>query len=117
MMRDGQRASRQDEDVRRCLWVGPIVGANRSRIPACWDELLDWTIDASQIFDLFLQTRSSEANVAEEQEGNSKSNAKINFVPYALHTQAEHIRALPSMEYCDQEKFLFENVSPKKYMG
>ena len=85
------------------FWMGNMP-ISSPRLPMCWDELADWSDDASDVFQVFLRVRKTESEVdvlADE----------IQFIPYVLKEKCEDVYSLSSMEWLERTQFYAENVS------
>jgi len=86
---------------------------NYPPIPGCWDEMLDWTEEASLIFQLYLFRNSKATDNNEEELGE-----QIQFVPYIRREKSATVNNISSMTYAKRTEFFAEHVfiavSPKK---
>jgi hypothetical protein len=82
-------------------------------MPSCWDELLDWTEDASHIFHIFLKLQSSDvdANTETSEDAPNVEAATLYFQPFVLKQEETQLNEIPSLNMIDQAAFLAENVS------
>lgn len=75
--------------------------------PTCSDELLDWCLQASKIFDIYSKRRVKKQEI--DKDMSLFSNAV--FVPYVLQESKSGMIDLYSMKRLDRMKFFGENVS------
>ena len=122
------------EDPILSFWFGDKIQRMASRpLPTCWDELLDWTDDASEIFQAFekrtnfnlLSTRKYDKLDEEDThaatmplKAKTKTDPSSNIqtttrlVPLVLKDQVSSLRNLPAMErFVERGKFYAEHVS------
>jgi hypothetical protein len=104
----GRRVLNQNDGDDR-YWMGPVDGS--SRLPLCWDELLDWAEEASQMFQLYLRTRNSENESVDVLNARTRVGIELQLIPYVFKSKRDNIRNLPSMKYFDRVQFFAENVS------
>lgn len=74
--------------------------------PTCSDELLDWCLHASKIFDIYLKRRVRR----QEQDEEVSKVSNVVFVPYVLNESKSGLINLCSMKRLDRMKFFGENV-------
>ena len=126
--------SRGIEDPIFSFWFGDRIPRTSRLLPTCWDELLDWTNEASRIFETYANRNNDEfqSTVTDKQHcageihethpltaapTESKSPTQdtpvtIRFVPLVLNDQVSALQNLHAMERFDQRgKFYAEHVS------
>ena len=92
---------RQDEDRSAAFWIGCMP--NPGPLPSCWDELVDWTEDATEIFQVYLRIRKAEADDASIEE-------EMQFIPFVSREKSAQIHSLPSWKWLQRAQFFAENV-------
>jgi hypothetical protein len=75
--------------------------------PTCSDELLDWCVQASKIFDIYSKRRIKK----QETDKDLPIFSNVVFVPYVLRESKRSLIDLCSMKRLDRMKFFGENVS------
>jgi hypothetical protein len=110
----GQRSVLRWDNSGFHFWVGPME-TTAVHFPTCWDELLDWTEEASNIFQHYLRIRIAGKETTtytnRMEVADHESDMELHFIPHVLKSAGDQIRNLPSMEYLDRIKYLAENVS------
>ena len=126
--------SRGIEDPIFSFWFGDRIPRTSRLLPTCWDELLDWTSEATMVFQTFVNRNNDEFESAitdkqycagEIRDTNPLTSeptksikpirgtpVTIRFVPLVLNDQIAALQNLHAMERFDQRgKFYAENVS------
>lgn len=82
-------------------------------IPLCWDDLIDWTIEATLIREKVYQSREEVLGLLPSAVTESDAVARrIRFVPYvSLHETDAALQKLPSQSYMERAQFYQESVS------
>jgi hypothetical protein len=114
----GQRFALRWDNSGFHFWVGPME-TTAAHFPTCWDELLDWTEEASNIFQHYLRIRiagqETTTYATPMEEADHESNTELQFIPHLLKSAEDQIRNLPSMEYLDRIKYLAEIVRVRNF--
>jgi hypothetical protein len=105
-----QRSVLRWDDGGLHFWVGPMETTTAAPCPTCWDELLDWTEEASKIFQHYLRIRIA-GKGRTRIECADLLDTEVQFFSRILKSGGDPIRNLPSMKYLDLIKSLTENVS------
>jgi hypothetical protein len=92
------------------FWMGPVQAGFDSHFPTCSDELLDWTFEASEMFQLYLRKGVSRRGTKENQAEQDKP-LSMTFVPFVLKSSSKSAHDIPSMSILNRMRFLAENVS------
>lgn len=99
------------EDGNSTFWIGPVKSGHDSYFPSCSDELLDWTYEASVMFQLYLQKGISRRGVYMDKNPAEDVPSAITFLPLVLKSSYETVPSIPSMTILDRIRFFAENVS------
>jgi hypothetical protein len=95
------------------FWMGPAQPGFDSHFPSCSDELLDWTFEASEMFQLYLRKgvsrRDTKDNKIEEAQLPT-----VTFIPFVLKSSSKSVHDIPSMSTLNRIRFLAENVSDSR---
>ena len=103
----GRGGQESDQDVSLAFWIGNMPSPGP--LPSCWDELSDWTNDASEVFQVYLRIRRAEADVETVDE-------EMQFLPFVASDKSSAVYDLPSMEWLQRAQFFAENVRHRSWM-
>lgn len=91
-------------------WMGPAKTSWNHHFPSCTDELLDWTSEASRMFDLFLRKGVSRRRELVKTAPLLEDLREVTFLPCILPSAKEDAKKLSSMKLLDRICFLDENM-------
>jgi hypothetical protein len=87
-----------------CFWVGQKPQFE-TPIPSCWEELIDWTQDASRVLQIFRRRQKL------YDDGKEDFCDETQFIPYVAEEKSEEVYSLASLSMIDRAGFYAENVS------